>query len=676
MIAKVGRRHGSKTLGLLSYLYGPGANQEHSSPHLVASWDGQEPDPAAGPEEGLLERLAVLSNRLDEPVLIHQGRLGRHVWHCSVRTAPEDRQLSDAEWADVAREIVDAAGIAPKGDLQACRWVAVRHAADHIHIAATLRRLDGKRPRQGNDYLRLRRACNRLERRYGLKSTAPADRTAGRRPSRSELGKAERLNLARPAREELAGRVRLVAATAVSENDFFSRLRQAGVAVNVRRVEGRGVVGYSVALPGDVNRQGRPVWFSGSKLAPDLSLPRVRERWVRNARALLETERADRLELPGGSPVLDRMRERVTFVQRAQRAAGTSSEDGPRVWAMREATQALARAAEVFFQGSDEERAAVVCAVGDLLTVAAARSPDGVRARVGAAAREFERAARVPLLRAQNTASKGLARAAWILHRAGRAAPLGRETAAIEGMLGAAADALQVTVRWYVTRRFHSQWAAARKTLGHLRAAVQQTGPVRSAPSRRLAARRRTPQAIGGTGRGVSASGLATSPLIGFAGAAGVDPAALNPGALQQPRGRRLPQGGRDRPPSQGVAARYEAALRKALARANHALRFEQVVEDPGWDVLVGILRSAERRGHSAEKLLVRAMRQPHGLVESLTPVTVLQQRVERVLLGAELGGTQRGGRTAAPARRTERSPQRRLSDGTSRHEPSRRPRR
>jgi hypothetical protein len=39
------------------------------------------------------------------------------------------------------------------------------------------------------------------------------------------------------------------------------------------------LVGYSVAAVGDLNARGLPVWFGGGRLAPDLSLPKLRARW-------------------------------------------------------------------------------------------------------------------------------------------------------------------------------------------------------------------------------------------------------------------------------------------------------------------------------------------------------------------------------------------------------------
>src|ERR1700730_14880576 len=57
------------------------------------------------------------------------------VWHCSVRAAPGDRVLSDAEWGRVAASVVERTGFAPEGDDRAVRWVAGRRAAEQRSIA-------------------------------------------------------------------------------------------------------------------------------------------------------------------------------------------------------------------------------------------------------------------------------------------------------------------------------------------------------------------------------------------------------------------------------------------------------------------------------------------------------------------------------------------------------------
>ena len=204
------------------------------------------------------------------------------MWHCSVRAAPDDRILSDDEWAQVACEIMHRTGLAPYGqEDDAVRWIAVRHAPDHIHLVAMLARQDGTRPQTWNDYFRVGEACRAAEQRFGLRRTAPRDRTAARRPTRPESEKARRRGLAEAPRITLRRAVSTAAAGAASEQEFFARLDQAGVLVRKRfstRNPGE-VTGYAVALPHDTTRAGAPVWFGGGKLAADLTLPKLRSRW-------------------------------------------------------------------------------------------------------------------------------------------------------------------------------------------------------------------------------------------------------------------------------------------------------------------------------------------------------------------------------------------------------------
>jgi hypothetical protein len=157
VIGKVLR--GQNARRLLHYLYGPGQANEHTDPHLVAGFG----DPAElEPERRLdgtrdIRRLAGL---LEQPLAALAGPgYAQPVWHCAVRAAPEDRMLSDTEWAQVAARIMHRTELAPVGDDLGVRWVAVRHAADHIHLVATLARQDGTRPRVWNDYFAVRDAC-------------------------------------------------------------------------------------------------------------------------------------------------------------------------------------------------------------------------------------------------------------------------------------------------------------------------------------------------------------------------------------------------------------------------------------------------------------------------------------------------------------------------------------
>ncbi|MGW4750728.1 mobilization protein, partial [Streptomyces sp. NPDC004290] len=70
-------------------------------------------------------------------------------------------------------------------------------------------------------------------------------------------------------------------AGAASTDEFFDRLAAAGLLIRKRLAPSGDLLGYTVALPAARNTDGEPVFYSGSRREPDLSLPRVRERWTR-----------------------------------------------------------------------------------------------------------------------------------------------------------------------------------------------------------------------------------------------------------------------------------------------------------------------------------------------------------------------------------------------------------
>jgi hypothetical protein len=280
VIGKVVR--GTDARRLLYYLYGPGKANEHTDPHLVAGFsDPAELEPERYP--GGSRDFRRLAGLLAQPLAALAGPgYDKPVWHCSVRTAPEDRLLSDAQWAHVAEQVMDRTGLAPAGDDMGVRWVAVRHAADHVHIVATLARQDGTRPRIWNDFYRVREACQNAEARFGLRRTAPADRTAARCPSRAEAEQSARRSWGEPPRARLRREVCTAAAGARSEQEFFTRLAEAGVAARKRysTTSPGEVTGYCVGLPAHTTKDGGMVWYGGGKLAADLTLPKLRRRWA------------------------------------------------------------------------------------------------------------------------------------------------------------------------------------------------------------------------------------------------------------------------------------------------------------------------------------------------------------------------------------------------------------
>jgi hypothetical protein len=283
VIGKISTPRGEHVQPLLYYLFGPGRREEHTDPHIVAGWrHPADLEPPLQPD-GKRDFTKLTGLLLQPQAAVGKRAYARPVWHCSMRTAPEDRMLSDDEWAQIAHDVMDRTGLSPYGqEDEAVRWVAVRHGDDHIHLVAMLARQDGGKPSVSWERYKVRAACLAAEQRYGLRSTAPADRTAARRPTRAESEKAARRSLEEAPRVTLRLQVATAAASANSEDEFFARLDQAGVLVRKRFSikDPAQVTGYSVALPGDTAQNGGPVWYGGGKLAADLTLPRLRQRWT------------------------------------------------------------------------------------------------------------------------------------------------------------------------------------------------------------------------------------------------------------------------------------------------------------------------------------------------------------------------------------------------------------
>jgi hypothetical protein len=302
---------GTSVRGLLYYLFTEGLAGEkglesaHSDARVIAGWDDTAGLAGLQPPvcDGGRRDFRALVSRLTEPVLalgLEPDQLKKYkpVYHLTVAAAKDpatgqllDRRLPDEQWADIAREYLDRMGLAPRGDDTGVRWVAVRHADDHIHIVATLARQDGRRPRLFNDRYRSMEASRFLEVKYGLTATAATGRTGAPATSRAENRKHQatarrrqaegRPGPAAPDRELLRRQVRTAAAGASNLTEFLARLRSDGLLVRERMSERNPgeVTGYAVALPDRYDTGGRPIFFGGGKLAPDLTLPQLQRRW-------------------------------------------------------------------------------------------------------------------------------------------------------------------------------------------------------------------------------------------------------------------------------------------------------------------------------------------------------------------------------------------------------------
>ncbi|MFJ4410736.1 relaxase/mobilization nuclease domain-containing protein [Streptomyces sp. NPDC088910] len=433
------KKPGGNTRGLLAYLYGPGRHDEHHDPHIVASFSPRGlPDPG----RNLDATLTALGRILDAPVRLRNEGFGKpvtdHVWHCPVRAAPGDRYLSDAEWGEIARRIVHAAGIAPDGDPLACRWIAVRHADDHIHILATTVREDGRRPKLHNCGMRAQAEARLIEKELGLHQVAPGDRTGDRRPTQAEMHKAERLGWQQTSRQWLQERVRAAIPHAASVEELFAYLEADGVEVKVRRLPSGDLQGYSVGRPGDLKADGTQLYIPGGKIAPDLTLPKLRDRLAGSAPEEQPTARRNRPSTcwQRTTSALDSLHDHLT--------------QHPDAW--------------------DDARAqAQITALGEIIDATAQTGPAELRNQLRSASREFARAQR-SRIRADHHTATGLRQAARDIAHAGD----GPDGSAFAVLLTALVWSAILAARWHQARGHRQQAEAARTAVIHLQAAYDQ----------------------------------------------------------------------------------------------------------------------------------------------------------------------------------------------------------
>ncbi|MFD8218334.1 relaxase/mobilization nuclease domain-containing protein [Streptomyces sp. NPDC059697] len=446
MIPRI-HQQGSNTLGLLHYLYGKGTHEEHIDPHLVASFDGMAPDPGRDPSVTKKD----LQHLLDQPLaLLEAGqRPDKHVWHCSVRAAPDDPILSDEQWGDIARRVVAATGIDP-GDGAGCRWAAVRHADDHIHIIATLVREDGRRPDHHRSGKRAQAECRLIEKELGLHQVAPGDGIAAKRTTSAERHKAEREGREQPAREELRETVRRAVAGATSEEEFFDRLASAGLLIRKRVAPSGDLLGYKVALPDNRNGEKEPVFYAGSTLSPDLSLPRIRKRWSYDTQGQSTDTPSDQVTGPAPS--------------------------NPAT-ARRQAAAAAWQAVLVIGNGEDSQVAAHIAAAGEVLDALAKTSAAHTRTELRQAAAVFERATRSHV-KAERGHDRALRQAARNLVDSGPALGRGEDGATTAMAIDMLFFLVTAAAHWPAKKEHAQQAAAARDAAEHLRTAYRAAASV------------------------------------------------------------------------------------------------------------------------------------------------------------------------------------------------------
>jgi len=421
-------QRGTRTRGLVEYLFGPGRAEEHTNQRIVAAWD-----PAW---QGITHpdgvQRALLAAEVDAPVhkLPEAAKPAEHVYHVSISNHGQDRNLSDDEWATVAEAVADKLGLTGTDTQAGARWFAVHHGAasgdrDHIHFVATLVREDGRGIYLNKDKLALREVAKEMAARFGL-AVRTRDPGAGQRDlSRPELAaiqdleQEQALDTVKAAtneggpqqkpdrtggagavvgsgapvevpRRRLERAVRAAATAASTEAQWLARLGELGVAVEPRWARGGDrVVGYRVALVDTPREQAgsKAVWFGGGKLAHDLTLPALRAGWTRAGDPATAWRRA-RTAAPAPTEAgLDKT------------PAPTSTRPGP-AQVSRDFTAATTtlRGAVMtarLLGGDGAEVARAARDTGGLLAALAEHAPPADRRRLAAASAHFVRAGQV-----------------------------------------------------------------------------------------------------------------------------------------------------------------------------------------------------------------------------------------------------------------------------------------
>lgn len=197
MIAKITR--GSRVGDIAAYLHGPGKANEHQyrdgstrvrGGQVIGGNLGRDGDQSGSRWAQDLRAAQAMRSEIKNAI-----------WQTSLRAAPGDRRLSDAEWADAGQTFAEKMGFDQHP------WVMVRHGEDHVHIVTSRVSETGAVWHARQDFRQAQSAAKQLEQDYGL-TEAPRQRVAARvrTPAKAERegyrGKQATLSAARA--EELA----------------------------------------------------------------------------------------------------------------------------------------------------------------------------------------------------------------------------------------------------------------------------------------------------------------------------------------------------------------------------------------------------------------------------------------------------------------------------------------
>lgn len=251
MIPRV--RKGSNFRGLFRYLFAERGQEHREDPRRI---DGNTVGADAGRLAGVFASFAEQNWELTRPV-----------WHASLRAAPDDRLLDDAEWARAARVFLQHMGMVGAGlDATDVPYAVIRHSADHVHIVASRVRFDGRSWDDSHDYRRSHLAARVVEREFGLRDASQVRAQELSMVSRAEREKAARDGI-EPERIRLRRIIELARDTSGGTRQGFElALTAAGVLYRANVASTGRMAGYSFGLEGWHDAAGEQIWLRASQV--------------------------------------------------------------------------------------------------------------------------------------------------------------------------------------------------------------------------------------------------------------------------------------------------------------------------------------------------------------------------------------------------------------------------
>lgn len=298
---------GRSMRGLIKYLVGPGENNEHTNPTLVAASGTLAPEWSAAVWDDPLwgsREVSDFARQLNAPMVEKRARgelAEDRAWVLHVVVSmPPGQRLDYNQWGSIAEEYIAAMDLDGSGGKAPTRWAAFHHGqsksdCDHIHLAVNMVREDGTWANNWQLKYRSQQARRAIEQTHGF---APAEQAARQRDVTAYTvndahKNSDRVSVADPATgvevsrrvyretdiEKLRRVMSAAAAGADTEADYVQALWASGVLARPRFAAGtRDVVtGYAVSLRPATGASEH--WMGAGTVRKDLSLPNLRARW-------------------------------------------------------------------------------------------------------------------------------------------------------------------------------------------------------------------------------------------------------------------------------------------------------------------------------------------------------------------------------------------------------------